>query len=109
MTDHNTDRSFDVPADYVGPELEFDFGRNYKPWIFAGILLFSLFAAALVFVFYRSLEPSAEEFFNRAQTHFGERNFRSSIIELMTVIQQEPANAAARLLLGRSYLEAGSP
>lgn len=111
MTDRNTDRSFDIPGDYVGPELEFEFDSDprRKRRIIAGILLFGLIVAALVFVFYRFSEPSAEEFFTTARTHFGERKFRASVIELKNALQKEPAYAAARLLLGRSYLELGQP
>ena len=52
-------------------------------------------------------DTSVEEFLRRAQAYYETGEFSSGVVEIKNALQQEPKNAAARLLLGRISLELG--
>ena len=54
-----------------------------------------------------SPEAEAQKFMESAQRSYDAGDFNGAFIELKNALQKRPDNAAARLLLGRIYLDAG--
>lgn len=50
---------------------------------------------------------TAQQFVERAEQHLSANNRRASIIELKNALQKDPKSVAARLLLGKVYVEVG--
>ncbi len=48
---------------------------------------------------------SDEELFNRAKTSFETKDYRSTITDLKTILQNQPANSQSREMLARVYLK----
>jgi putative PEP-CTERM system TPR-repeat lipoprotein len=78
--------------------------RRYRgrAGVVLGLLLFGLLGACD-----DSSSVDTEGFIQRATEHHQKGDLRASIIELKNVLQKDPNNAAARLLLGRVYLDFG--
>ena len=47
---------------------------------------------------------AANEAYDKAQQYIAEKDYNSAIIELKNAVQQEPKNAQARLVLGKTYI-----
>ena len=69
-----------------------------KSWIFtlSMLLLFSCVQGVM-----------AEDYLSEAKRHLAEGDVSSAVIQLKNTLQEDPANADARLLLGRIYLDLG--
>jgi cellulose synthase operon protein C len=64
-------------------------------------------AFALVALVLTGCGKSADEYMRHAQTLLDSGSIPAAIVELKNVLQREPKNVTARLLLGKSYLELG--
>ena len=51
--------------------------------------------------------PAADKYIERARTALQKGDVNAGVIELKNALQEEPDNAAARLLLGQTYLRGG--
>ena len=75
-------------------------------WLsFAAVLSRGLFGLICLFLVACD-EPSSEEHVERARTFLEKGDIQASIIESKNAVQADRSNAAARLLLGQSYLKA---
>ncbi len=70
------------------------------------LFLVAVFAALLSSP---ALAVTTDQFVDRAQEFYERGELQASVIELKNALQQNPDSAAARLLLGRVYLEAFDP
>lgn len=61
----------------------------------------------LTFALLAACQPSPEERMQQAQQYFDTANYRAATIELRNVLQAEPENAEARLLMARSSWQLG--
>ena len=67
----------------------------------------SLIVAMAVFALLTACQPTPEERMSRAEAYFAEADYRTAAIELRNVLQAEPDNGQARLLLARSSYQLG--
>ncbi|HHJ80978.1 MAG TPA: tetratricopeptide repeat protein, partial [Candidatus Tenderia electrophaga] len=69
---------------------------------------FSLYFSWLVLcVPTAALSAGVDVYFDKAKGYVSQQEYKSAIIELKNVLQQEPRHAEARFLLGKAYIELG--
>ena len=78
---------------------------NQRKFIIVTAVLALPLAAAIYFFLYFEPVISEQTYFDSAQQHYQAGDIRTAAIELKNVLKTNPGNTAARLQLGKIYLE----